>query len=295
MRCCISVGLIISALLVMPQAAMTKPRAVFVASYEWAIPTPGFGGFSGLDIRRDGVSFLALSDSGTTMAGKLTRGSNGGVTAVSAGSIIKLRDETGERVKDPLDDSEGLAFAPNGGFFVSFELLDRIAWYKDQNSRAMPLEPLPNVDRMVYNAGPEALAVDVAGAVYTLPEQAWEKGPLPVFRFFKEEWRQPFGLRQNDSWSVVGADFGPDGHLYLLERDYWGLIGFKTRVRRVTLAEAGVLAEEVLLETRAGQHDNLEGLAVWQDKGGAIRLTMISDDNFLRTQRTEFVDYRIEE
>ncbi len=67
-----------------------------------------------------------------------------------------------------------------------------------------------------------------------------------------------------------------------------------SRVRRITLAGGPGAADEVLLQTEAGTHDNLEGLAVWQDAAGAIRLTMISDDNFLPTQRTEIVDYRVD-
>ena len=34
------------------------------------------------------------------------------------------------------------------------------------------------------------------------------------------------------------------------------------------------------------------GIAVWED-GQGIRITMISDDNFLFLQRTELVEYRI--
>ena len=45
----------------------------------------------------------------------------------------------------------------------------------------------------------------------------------------------------------------------------------------------------------AVRHDNLEGLAVWRDDSGAIRLTMISDDNFNLLQRTELVEYAVPE
>jgi hypothetical protein len=41
------------------------------------------------------------------------------------------------------------------------------------------------------------------------------------------------------------------------------------------------------------RHGNLEGLAVWQDALGTIRLTMLSDDNFNSFQRSEFVEYRV--
>lgn len=89
-------------------------------------------------------------------------------------------------------------------------------------------------------------------------------------------------------------DFGPDGRLYLLERALRGLF-FATRVRRFEIAEgARVVSEETLLETAAGTHDNLEGISVWRDGAGDIRITMISDDNFRFLQRTEIVEYRLD-
>ena len=50
--------------------------------------------------------------------------------------------------------------------------------------------------------------------------------------------------------------------------------------------------ERLLLESTTLQYDNLEGIAVWKD-GLGIRITMISDDNFLPVQRTELVEYRV--
>ena len=58
------------------------------------------------------------------------------------------------------------------------------------------------------------------------------------------------------------------------------------------LTAEGPKDEEILLTTRPLQYDNLEGISVWDD-GQGIRLTMISDDNFLIVQRTELVEYRL--
>lgn len=46
------------------------------------------------------------------------------------------------------------------------------------------------------------------------------------------------------------------------------------------------------MQSELGRHDNLEGLSVWRDAQG-LRLTMVSDDNFMFFQRTEFVEYRV--
>ena len=43
-----------------------------------------------------------------------------------------------------------------------------------------------------------------------------------------------------------------------------------------------------------GVHGNLEGLAVWQDPAGQIRLTMVSDDNYLPFMRGQIVEYVLE-
>ena len=59
------------------------------------------------------------------------------------------------------------------------------------------------------------------------------------------------------------------------------------------MTPTGLQDARILLETRGGRHGNLEGLAVWQDSHGALRLTMISDDNFQFFQRTEWVDYKL--
>ena len=58
------------------------------------------------------------------------------------------------------------------------------------------------------------------------------------------------------------------------------------------LTDHGPVDEEILLTTRPLQYDNLEGIAVWAD-GQGIRITMVSDDNFLFVQRTELVEYRL--
>ena len=86
---------------------------------------------------------------------------------------------------------------------------------------------------------------------------------------------------------------GPDGRLYLLERDFRGLRGFSTRVRSFAMTPGGVTDEQVHVESRLGTHDNLEGISVWQDAAGRIRITTISDDNLNFFQRTEWVEFTL--
>lgn len=278
--------------------AQDTPRAEFISSTEWDAPERDdalFGGFSGLETDETGTRFTALSDRATIWQGRFTRDAEGRIASIETlDEPFPLHDRDGVRLTRFTADSEGLAIAPDGQLFVSFEGLHRVARY---DLSRLPSDPLPRpdaFDALQANSSLEALAVDESGTLYTLPERSGLLNrPFPVFRYRNGTWDQPFSIPRDGDWLPVGADFGPDGQFYLLERDFWGLLGFLTRVRVFTVEGDRLGGGEVLLETRAGRHDNLEGLAVWRDSQGAIRLTMVSDDNFRLLQRTEFVEYRL--
>lgn len=280
----------------LPPPATAAPRAVYVSSYTWTIDDPRFGGFSALDTAADGTGFIAVSDTAAIVTGRLTRDDRGAILGVTAGRLTQPATDQDQTLLPPFDDAEGVALGRDADFYISYEIEDRIVHYAEDGGVWLDSLRPPGVQRYTLNAGIEALAIDANGALFAIPELPPEgDADFPVYRYRGGAWDQPFALPLIGDWRPVGADFGPDGALYLLERDYWGLIGFMSRVRRLTFADGQILRDETLLETRAGRHDNLEGIAVWQDATGAIRLTMVSDDNFLPLQRTELVDYRVEE
>src|SRR5690606_100399 len=111
------------------------------------------------------------------------------------------------------------------------------------------------------NSALEALAIDALGRLWTLPERSGAVDlPFPVWRFDGEGWSQPFTLpRADDGFLPVGADFGPDGRLYVLERRLGSVFGFNSRVRRYDVTGDVAGPAELLLETAPGDYDNLEG------------------------------------
>ncbi len=225
------------------------------------MPGDEFGGFSGLELMEDGLSFTALTDHGALYSGRLERRADGTVADVSVlqGPIL-LRDRAGKPLPKGDTDAEGLAIAADGTLYVSFERNHRVARFNTPNAASGLLPRCADFAGFQRNSGLEALAIAPDGTLYTLPERSGAiDTPFPVYRYRDSGWDQPFSIPRDGDWLPVGADFGPDGRLYLLERDFAGLFGFLSRVRRFEISGDRIGAGEVLLETRAGTHDNLEG------------------------------------
>lgn len=246
-----------------------------------------FGGFSGIEVLPDGLGFIALSDRGRITEGRFIRDADGRITGIEAAPLRPLDNGSGGLLTPRRSDSEGLALAPDGELFISFEGATRVR--TETGPEGVPFAlPRPAAFRALNNnASLEALAVGPDGRIYTTPERSGRLDrPFPVYCYDGADWSVAFDLPRTGPFLPVGADIGPDDLLYILERDFTGL-GFRTRIRRVALDGSGL---ETLLET--GGHDNLEGISVWQADDG-LRLTMISDDNFNWLQRTEIVEYRL--
>jgi len=266
------------------------------SEYVWTMEDDNFGGWSGIEVSDDGTHFVAISDRGHITQGTFTRDSEGVITDVTAGDITRLKHYDGKGLPRYFDDSEGLAQADDATLFISFEAEHRVSHYASPQAPAERLPKHPAFKKMQNNSSLEALAIGPDGTLYTLPERVRDaKKPFPVYRLRDGQWDQPFSITRRGAFLPVGADIGPDGRFYLLERDLGSLFGFTSRVRRFDLGDETLSGEVTLLETTPGVHDNLEGIAVWQDGEGAMRLTMIADDNFRFFQTTEIVEYKFTE
>lgn len=285
---------LIAALLAFPGYGAAD-NAGFVGEFTWSMPNAAFGGLSGLELSADGTRFTALSDRGSIVTGTIAR-KDGAISGLSDLTLTPLKNTEDTPVTTAQSDAEGLAIRADGRVFVSFEHIHRVWTYSSPTSEAAWLPRHPDFQAMQNNSSLEALAILPDGTLFTLPERSGKLDrPFPVYRYRNGTWTQPFTLPRRGDFLPVGADFGPDGKFYLLERAFHGLRGFQSRVRRFSLTDQGFGAEEEVLLSRIGQFDNLEGIALWRDPSGAIRLTMISDDNFNVFQRTEFVEYRVAE
>jgi hypothetical protein len=251
-----------------------------------------FGGFSGLHVDDKGNYFIALSDRGHFLTGQLLR-EDGALKSTKLAPLTPVRQINGKPVNSNNFDAEGLAVAKNGDVFVSFEGFHRVRKFSSVGSNAKNIKGHHDFARMQNNSSLEALAIDKRGYLYTMPERSGhEERPFPVYRYANGAWKKHGKIPRRHPFLMVGADFGPDGRFYILERQFNGF-GFASQVRSFKLTKNGFADERLLLKTELGQHDNLEGISVWADPKGDLHVTMISDDNFKFFQRTEIVEYKL--
>lgn len=270
---------------------MPEPKAGFSGAFVLAQDDPNFGGMSALELSADGMAITLLSDKGRFVQGTIRRDSLGKITGATFGKMQELQGTDGAPLALGETDSEGLALAAGGQAFVSFEGPSHVRAFPhlDQPSHLLP--DAPAFATLEDNKALEALAVDASGTLYTIPETS--DGDFPVFRWQGNAWDIPFHIAKLGNFLPVGADVGPDGQLYLLERQFRGLSGFASRLRRFDLASGDVTRGTIILEAETGAHDNLEGVSVWRDGSGRLIATMVSDDNFLPLLQMELVEYHL--
>lgn len=252
------------------------------------------GGLSGIEVSENGRTFTAISDRGHIVSGLLER-SPSAISKVTLSDVQALKDKDGNTREFPHTDAEGLALDNGGRIYVSFEQFHRILSYEIPGSAAQWPSYTRSWRALSNNKGLEAVAVSPNGTLFTLPEDIRPRATeaLVYRRAPGAKWDQPFTIPVDNDFAPVGADFGPDGRFYLLERGLYPF-GFFSRVRAMDITDAGPQNIETVLHTSLGKHGNLEGLSVWQDEAGQIRLTMVSDDNFYWFMRGEIVEYVIE-
>lgn len=292
MRLGLALSVIFSLLLSTDAGAIDSSKARLLSSFAWHNTAPWFGGLSAIEMSPDGRNITVITDRAVILTARVIR-EDTEIRDLQITSKARILSNKGDVLHGLTGDSEGLAIAQDGTIYISFEGVHRIARFnRGDNTTNVLLHP-DAFKKMAQNGSFEALAIDDNGRMYTMPESGLTRdGRIPVFRWNGQRWSQPFSLPKSGDFLPVGADFGPDGRFYLLERAT-GLIGFRTQLRRWDIIDGQPQNVHVLLRTPSGTHDNLEGVSVWRDAEGQLRATMVADDNFLFIQQTELVEYAL--
>jgi len=80
----------------------------------------------------------------------------------------------------------------------------------------------------------------------------------------------------------------------VLTRGFNGF-AFATQIERVQLSNGKPVGQGRIFASEFGQFDNLEGISVWRDQQGKIRLMATSDEKFSRFQSTIIVEFELQE
>lgn len=279
-------GLVIRQIEISLEASRTNGLSV-LSAYELIADPAGFGGFSGLLI--DGNRLVAVSDQGRWLDAYI-KATPSGLSLIKA-KLTQMRDGAGDPVEKQGGDAEGLT-RQGSATLVSFERDHRIMTRQGE-ANLTDVRQHRAFEAFATNQGLESLATLPDGRLLTIGEEQQDEGYV-VYILSKNGITERGWLPDVTRHAPTGADLGPDGKLYVVFRHYSPLFGVSAIVRRYHLNDVGLpnpATQEDLatFESQSGI-DNMEGISLWQGPDGRTRLTLISDDNFSRLQRTLLVD-----
>jgi hypothetical protein len=254
---------------------------------------PVFGGFSGLEVLEDG-RLVAINDNGDWFEARLVLDDAGALVGVADMRTALMRDESGQPFANKrAGDSEGLAQLPDGRFAVSFEQTQSIRIY-DLNrdgpfGAAIAGPPLGEISSLPDNVGLEAMASTADGALLIGAEGGGAPAtPLWRARLDAREPVAPVGRYLLErGFSLTSLDRLPDGGFVALERFYAPVVGARIRITRFGEEELSEVGAELLASLAPPMPiDNFEAVSAVRAPDGAVRLYILSDDNFSERQRT---------
>jgi hypothetical protein len=265
-------------------------------------------GLSGLAWDEDAELLYAISDGGGLFHLRPEFDDRGFLRDVRLVQAHPLLDEAGNPLREPFNDSEGLAILDghNGirddaKLLVSFELRPRVIVY-DSKGRWLGEEKIPALLKDVRNyrdsnKALEAVSVHSRWGVLVGTELPLRNEPAGRVRIFSGDgrfWLYPLGDAPGSS--LVAFEALPEGGLLTLERAFVApILPFVISLRRTEPLLPGMeaplkVADVAVFNSSQGWHlDNFEGLTHYRD----LRFFMVSDDNCIPFQKTLLVHFEL--
>lgn len=264
-----------------------------------------FGGISGLRMYPDGEQFIALSDRGYWLRGRIAY-RNAIPIGIADAQMAPILGADGR----PLNahgwyDTESLS-EDNGTIYVGIERVNKIVKFDFARqgllARGETVSAPAAIDTLPRNRGLECIAMapngaPLAGTLIAISERGLDqRGNLKSF-LIGGPTPGEFTVARSQDFDVSDCAVAPGGDLLVLERRFSWTSGVAIRLRRLALSALapGVLADgPILFEADLGyQIDNMEALGVHVARDGATVLTMMSDDNFSLLQRTILLQFTL--
>ncbi len=267
-----------------------------------------FGGVSAINVEPDGSHFLAITDNGSWLRGRIAYrdGRPAGIADAEMAPILgpdgKPLAARGWFDVESLTEMDGL-------HYIGIERAEQIVRFNFRRdgllARGEPIAVPDDFKTLAYNKSLECLAGGpkdsrLAGTLIVITERSLDAqgnhrsyllrpaGDGPVERF---------SVKRSDDFDVTDCAILPPSDLLLLERRYSPARGVAMRIRRLPLSTfkpgATVEGKELIYADLAHQIDNMEGIAVHRNAQGETIITLISDDNFSVIQRNLLLQFKL--
>lgn len=282
----------------------------FLVGYELTSENPHFAALSGVDVEEN--ELIATTERGYFVLFTLRRDIEGRILGFASTEIEPQLNASGERFEDGAAHSVAMARdSVSGLYWAAYEHDHRILGRRELNGAAIAsIAQLSAIKLPEVGGGVRALATARNRALIAIAaapvRQAGETprsalGPVVGWRLAAER-AERFEIERTPGFRPSGADFGPDGALYLLETRPAspGRRG-ALRVRRFDAEAVRDVAEtprlgagKVVLElTDAAPIGRMEGLAVDAAENGDIVLTLVSGDGEAGGAATRLLQFQL--
>jgi hypothetical protein len=264
---------------------------------------PAFGGISALHVEPDSNRFIAATDRGSWVRGRIVY-RDGKPAAVADAEVAPILGVDGR----PLAargwfDVESLA-ERDGILYVGIERAEQIVRFDYRRdglrARGQPIDVPADFKTFTFNKSLECLAAPqgaLAGRLIVVTEHSLDSaGNLRSFVLGADQVTR-FGVRRSDDFDVSDCTALSQDELLLLERRASPARGIAIRIRRIPIAD---IKEGAVVDGRsmfdadlAFQIDNMEGIGVHRNSAGETIVTLVSDDNFSIIQRNLLLQFSV--
>ena len=264
-----------------------------------------FGGISAIHVEPDGSHFLALTDRGSWLRGRIVYEAGRPASIADAEMTPILGPDGKPLAVRRWFDTESLAEI-DGTLYVGIERVEKIVRFNYARdglaARGEPIKVPDDFKTFTYNKSLECLAVPpkgspLAGQLIAVTEHSLDAQGDHRSYVLDGDRVVRFSVKRSDNFDVSDCTIQPPADLLLLERRYSPLRGIAMRIRRIPLAviKPGTAVDgKSLIVADLGYHiDNMEGIAVHTNAAGETIITLVSDDNFSFIQRNLLLQFSL--
>jgi len=264
-----------------------------------------FGGVSAFHIEPDGSRFLAATDNGSWLRGRIVYQDDKPIGVADAEMAPILGSDGKPLAARGWFDVESLTEL-DGMFYIGIERVEQIVRFDYARdgllARGEPIAVPPDFKSFTFNKSLECLASppknsNLAGNLIAVTEHSLDDAGNHRSFLIKGDQVERFSVKRSDDFDISDCTLLPPADLLLLERRYSPGRGLAMRIRRMPLdlLRPGALVDgKALIEADLGyQIDNMEGIAVHRNPQGETIITLVSDDNFSFIQRNLLLQFTL--